>query len=236
MRADKKPYVSAVIVAAGSGTRMGGVTKPFIRLGDRTAFEMVLDAFGASALTDEIVVVCRESDMERFKAAAEGFDKKPLRFTVGGANRGDSVYCGVRASKGDYYAVHDCARPLITSEQIDSVVQAAFKTGAACAYKPVTDTVKYVEAETGTVYTPERKHLLAVQTPQVFKSEIYLVAAALAKKDGVKATDDTSLAERAGFKVEYVETGARNLKLTTAEDVLLARAIVLSDKKKGEGS
>ena len=232
MKADK-PFVSAVIVGAGSGTRMGGVNKALIRIGDKSAFRMVLDAFGDSALTDEIVIVCR--DAQALRSECVGFDKKPLTFAEGGRTRGESVLNGTRTARKEsaFYCIHDCARPLVTSKIIDAVISAALESGAATACSPVTDTVKYVDRETGTVYTPDRRHLLAVQTPQVFAANVYKISAALAKKDGITATDDTALAEHAGFSVEYVETDRGNIKLTSAEDVLIARLFEARRQKEG---
>ncbi len=227
----KRPFVTAVIVGAGSGTRMGGVNKALIKIGDKTAFRMVLDAFGEAECIDEIVVVCR--DTEEMAAASEGFDKKPVSYALGGKSRTQSVFNGVAAAsrKAEFYCIHDCARPLVTADIINEVTAAAIKTGAATACTPVTDTVKYVDKEKGTVYTPNRSNLLALQTPQVFEARLYTAAAAMAKKDGFAATDDTAIAEHAGFKVEYVITDKSNLKLTSAEDVLIARYIEQKRRK-----
>ena len=230
MKADK-PFVTAVIVGAGSGTRMGGVNKALIKIGDKTAFRMVLDAFGEAECINEIVVVCR--DTEEMAKASEGFDKKPVSYVLGGKTRTQSVFNGVSAAnrKCAFYCIHDCARPLVTPEIINQVTASAIKTGAATACTPVTDTIKYVDSENGTVYTPDRSKLLALQTPQVFEARLYTVAAAMAKKEGYVATDDTALAEHAGFKVEYVLTDKSNLKLTGTEDVLIARYIEQKRRK-----
>lgn len=224
MKADK-PFVSAVIAGAGRGTRMGGANKALVKIGGKTAFRLVLEAFGAVPLIDEIVVVCRDGG--ELAAESADFSAKPLRFTRGGKTRAESVLCGVKAASGKarFYCIHDCARPLVTPETIEAVVKAAFESGAAAACTPVTDTVKYVNSENGTVYTPERRHLLAVQTPQVFERKLYAVSAALAKKDGFAATDDTSIVEHAGFRVSYVQTSRDNIKLTCAADVCVAREL-----------
>lgn len=230
MKADK-PYVCAIIVGAGSGTRMGGVNKPMIKIGDKTAFRMVLEAFGQAQCIDEIVVVCR--DIKEMEAESAFFDAKPISFTLGGSTRAESVGNGVKAAskKTAFYCIHDCARPLVTPQIIEAVVSAAFENGAATACTPVTDTIKYVNSENGSVYTPDRKMLVAVQTPQVFEARLYTAALAVAKRDGYMSTDDTSIAEHAGFKVEYVETDKSNLKLTSVEDVYTARFIEMRRRK-----
>lgn len=230
MKADK-PFVTAVIVGAGNGTRMGGVNKALIKIGEKTAFRMVLDAFGQAECIDEIVVVCR--DTEEMERESKGFDKKPVSYVLGGSTRTRSVFNGVAVAnrKAVFYCIHDCARPLVTAEIINTVTEAAIRTGAATACTPVTDTIKYVDSENGTVYTPKRSNLLALQTPQVFEARLYTIAAGLAEKDGFSATDDTAIAEHAGFKVEYVVTDKSNIKLTSAEDVFTARYIEQKRRK-----
>ena len=229
----KTDSVCGIIVAAGSGTRMGGVSKPEIKLNGKTLFERVLEAFLASPV-DEIVVVGGEN-LPRLRLLAGRYSPAvPLRFCEGGKTRSESVFAGVcQASPGVSYAcVHDCARPFVTSEIISAVIEGAKKTGAATACSPVTDTIKFVDTEHKTVYTPKRDHLLAIQTPQVFKKESYTVAYALAVKQGGVFTDETSMLEAAGATVEYVQTDPRNIKLTTKEDILLARAMLLVEKAK----
>lgn len=221
----ERPFVSAVIVGAGSGTRMGGVNKALIKIGEKTAFRMVLEAFESASCIDEVVVVCRSAaELEEESAF---FAAKPLKFAAGGATRADSVKNGIAAAsaRAAFYCIHDCARPLVTPAIIESAVSAAFEKGAAAVCTPVTDTVKYVNGENGTVYTPERKHLFAVQTPQVFEAKMYTASLAVAKRDRYVSTDDTSIVEHAGFKVQYVETDGSNIKLTKAEDVFTARFI-----------
>ena len=224
--------VCAVIVAAGNGTRMGGISKPEIRLDGKTLFAWVLTAFLDSCV-QEIVVVCGKN-RERLEAIAAGLHpQKPIRFCTGGKERSASVYNGVQqASKGcSFLCVHDCARPFVTAELIDSVIQEAIPTGAATACTAVTDTVKYVDEEHRNIYTPKREHLLAIQTPQVFRRDFYEVAYALAMKSGETYTDESALLEAAGAKVAYVKTDARNIKLTTKADILLARAQLLIEKQ-----
>lgn len=230
MKADR-PYVSAIIVGAGNGTRMGGVNKALIKIGEKTAYRMVLEAFAAADCIDEVVVVCR--DVKELEAESAFFNSKPIRFVLGGSTRAESVSNGVKATskKCKFYCTHDCARPLVTPEIISAVVSAAVEKGAATACTPVTDTIKYVNSENGTVYTPERKKLFAVQTPQVFEAKLYNISAALAKKDEFYTTDDTAIVEHAGFKVQYVETDKSNLKLTSVEDVYTARYIELRRRK-----
>lgn len=226
--------VCAVIIAAGSGTRMGGVSKPEIKLDGITLFERVLEAFCASDVR-EIVVVAGEN-RPRLEALASKFTQKPIRFTDGGKTRSESVFHGVCASSKDCALIcaHDCARPFVTPDIIRTVIDGASDTGASTACAPVTDTVKYVDPEHKAVYTPKRDHLLAIQTPQVFRKDHYEAAYAMACKQGGTFTDETSMLEAAGAKVAYVQTDPRNIKLTTKEDILLARALLLVKKARGD--
>ncbi|HBR31638.1 MAG: 2-C-methyl-D-erythritol 4-phosphate cytidylyltransferase [Eubacteriales bacterium] len=222
---DNKLFVSGIIVAAGSGTRMGTVAKPLIKLGKKTVFEFVLAAFAASAV-DEIIVVC--NDKSAFLPLIPSDINKPVLFAEGGETRALSVYNGVSASnkKNGLVCIHDCARPFVTPEIINNVIKAASESGVATASCTVTDTIKYVNGDTNTVYTPERKYLLSVQTPQALIKNIYTVSFALAKKQGLSLTDETTMAENAGFKVTYVESSKANIKLTTPEDIKTAKAIL----------
>ncbi len=220
--------VTAIIVAAGSGARMGGVAKPLIKLGGSTVIERVLGAFEKASTIDNIVVVCRDKN-ELFEYTSKC--KKDVTLVLGGATRTDSVRKGVLASDGDFVCIHDCARPFVTPENIDSVVNASFETGAATACAPMYDTVKYIDTERNIIYTPERSNLVAVQTPQVFKKDVYLASYAKAVGDKISATDDTALAEHAGFSVKYVTVGAHNFKLTDAYDVKRAKALVFLESR-----
>lgn len=223
--------VCGIIVAAGSGTRMGGVSKPEIKLGKKTLFEMVLEAFAASKV-NEIVVVGGEN-LPRLRLLAEKVPlSMPITFCEGGKTRSESVFRGVCqiSSKVKFACVHDCARPFVTAEIIDTVIAGASKTGVSTACCPVTDTVKYVDTERHSIYTPKRDYLLAIQTPQVFAKTAFTAAYAMAIKNGGSFTDETSMLENAGAKVEYVQTSPKNIKLTTKEDILLAKAMLLVEK------
>ena len=202
----ERPFTSAIIVAAGSGTRCGGLAKPLIPLyKGKTVFSYVLEAFAACGTVDEIVVVCKDSS--RFEPLLGGVS---VVFAPGGATRAASVYNGVRA--------------FITPEDIRLVCEKAYETGAAAACSPMRDTVKYIEPEKKVLFTPAREHLIAVATPQVFRREVYLAACAAARR-GPEATDETTICERIGVPVAYVPLDSNNMKLTTAYDVKLAKAV-----------
>ncbi|MEG1743377.1 MAG: 2-C-methyl-D-erythritol 4-phosphate cytidylyltransferase [Clostridia bacterium] len=222
------PRVSAVIVAAGSGTRMGGISKPLITLGKKTVFERVIDAFCSAELIDDIIVVCKDKT-EYEKLIPECV--KPVTYVQGGKTRCDSVYNGVMLANGCFVCIHDCARPFIKPEDIDKLVTCAYKSGAACACTPVNDTIKYVDNAQKLIYTPKRDNLLSLQTPQIFKKDIYTVAYLKAKADNLLTTDDTAIVEHSGFKVEYLPIGSYNIKLTNTDDIKTAKAMVFLNEK-----
>ncbi|MBE6692118.1 MAG: 2-C-methyl-D-erythritol 4-phosphate cytidylyltransferase [Ruminococcaceae bacterium] len=219
---NKKRY--AVIPSAGSGRRMGGVSKPNLKLLGKTLFEYVLEAFDNSVV-DEIIVVCSEDNENSLRELAKGF-KKPIRQVRGGESRAESVFNGISlCENADIICVHDCARPFITKEIINKTIEAAEKFGAACVCAPVTDTLKYKDPKTGVVSTPERANLFAVQTPQCFKKDIYLNACEIAG-DISGFTDETSLLENSGQRVEYIPWSETNMKLTSADDLPIAEILM----------
>lgn len=222
--------VCAVIAAAGSGNRMGGISKPNIEILGKALFEYVLEAFDNSCVS-EIVVVCSEDNEASLRALANGFEK-PISFTRGGATRAESIANGINsASKGcEIICTHDCARPFVTAEMIDKTVLEAALHGAACVCSPVTDTVKHKDPLTGFVSTPERANLFAVQTPQCFKKSLYLYAASALGSGISDFTDETSVLEEIGVEVSYISHSGTNMKLTAPDDVPIAELLMKKRK------
>ena len=222
--------VSAIIVAAGSSTRMGtGDSKQFIPLLGKPAIEYTLRAFQDSKTVSEIIVVCREQDSLRIRELADKIGITKLSQLVkGGESRAQSVQNGISAvsAEAKYLAIHDGARPLISSEEINRVLGRAFETGAATLGTPVTDTIKVVNDDNLIVSTPVRSTLRAVQTPQVFDREMYEFALDKAGDELDSFTDDCSLIENLGVEIEVVEGSAENIKLTTPIDIIIAEAIL----------
>ena len=223
-------FVSAIIVAAGGSVRMGiADSKQFIPLMGRPAIEYTLKAFESCYLIKEIVVVCREHDKERIRAIADENEFSKVKTLVeGGASRAESVRNGINAAneKAEYFAIHDGARPLITVEEIERVVEAAFETGAATLGVPVKDTIKIVDGYNKIESTPLRSQLRAVHTPQVFEKELYRFALENAGDNMINFTDDCSLIENMGGEVEVVKGNEENIKLTTPIDVVIAESIL----------
>lgn len=223
-----KFFTSAIIAASGNSTRMGlSYSKQLIILNSKTVIEHTLSAFENCELIDEIVVVCRDEDMEEIKAIAKKFSK--LKAVVKGSDTRDkSVKNGVQAcsENAQFFAIHDGARPLVKAQDIKAVVMCAYETNAATLCTPVTDTIKVVGTSGAIESTPKRDTLRAVQTPQVFEKELYLRAIENTVKNNLSVTDDCSMVEALGEKVVTVTGSAENIKLTTVTDIVFAKAIL----------
>ena len=226
----KLKYCGAVIVAAGTASRMGGIDKIMEPLDGEPMVMHSIRTFQDCDAIREIVVVTRQDLVIPIMSLCAGIQKVKAVVT-GGSSRPESVTAGLNAlsDKVKLAAVHDGARPLITWQVIDRVVRAANSYGAAAPGIPVKDTIKVVAG--GVVReTPERKKLYAVQTPQVFDIALLRGALKKAKDDGAEITDDCSAVERMGMSVKIVEGDERNLKVTTPMDLAVAK-LLLEDVK-----
>jgi 2-C-methyl-D-erythritol 4-phosphate cytidylyltransferase len=191
--------------------------------------------FEESEYIDDIILVVKKEEFDQYPPLLQNFSiKKVKKIVVGGESRQESVWKGFSAIPNtcDYIAIHDGARPLITTEQIKKVVLAGYDYRAVSAAAPSKETAKLVNSSRYVEQTVDRDKLWMVQTPQVFYADLYRAAAYTAQKDGFQATDDCSLAEHAGFTVRLVDTGYTNIKITTPEDLLFAKAIL--DQRKSE--
>ncbi len=216
--------VGAVIVAAGRGERMGGVDKMFAQIAGKPVLARVVSVFEACSLIDQIVIVLGEQNLERGKklVAEEGWSKV-TDVCPGGKLRQDSVAAGLGRLKDCHWVViHDGARPLVTAASIEAGLEAAKETGAAVAAVPVADTIKVAADDRFVQSTPPRRSLWAVQTPQVFRSDIITEAY---RKIRVEVTDDASAVERMGYRVKLYMGSYDNIKITTANDLALAEVI-----------
>ena len=222
----KLKYCGAVIVAAGSASRMGGIDKVMAPLQGEPMVLRTIRQFQDCDAIKEIVVVTREDLILPIMSLVQGLDKVKA-VVAGGASRQESVNLGLNAlsEKVKLAAVHDGARPLITWQVIDRAVRAANSYGAAAPAIPVKDTIKVVNG--GVVKeTPDRKHLYAVQTPQVFDIDLLRGALKKAAEDGAEVTDDCSAVERLGMSVKIVEGDEQNLKVTTPFDLAVAKMLL----------
>ena len=218
-------YCGAVIVAAGSASRMEGIDKALALLGGEPVIVQTVKAFQNCPAIEEIVIVTRQDLLERIADLAAPYAKVKA-VVVGGADRVQSVLCGLQAlsKKVELAAIHDGARPLITPELIVKTVSAADFHGAAAPAIAVKDTIKNVQNHW--VYgTPDRSSLRAVQTPQVFCLPDLLTALTQAIKDGATITDDCSALERMGIPVYLVDGQENNIKITTPMDLKVAQML-----------
>lgn len=216
----------AVIVAAGSASRMGGIDKVMAALGGEPMIARTVRAFQQCGAIADIVIVTRPDLIRPISALCAQMDK--VRMVVaGGQSRQESVALGLNAlPKGvELAAVHDGARPLITDAVIDRTVRAANSYGAAAPAVPVKDTIKVVRGGLVTD-TPDRASLQAVQTPQVFDFDLLRGALKKAAENAAAVTDDCSAVERLGMAVKIVEGDERNLKVTTPMDLKIAEMLL----------
>lgn len=221
---NRQQKAGAVIVAAGSSRRMGGVDKMFALLGGEPVLVRVIDVFQKCEAVDQVVVVLNESSFEHGQELiAEHGWPKVSDVCAGGARRQDSVLAGLnRLGDCDWAVIHDGARPLVTGGLVERGLEAAKETGAAIAAVPVTDTIKVADEDRIVCETPSRQNLWAVQTPQVFSLDI--ITQAYRRAIG-NVTDDASLVEQVGCKVKLYMGSYDNIKITTPDDLVLAEVL-----------
>lgn len=210
----------AIIVAAGKGERTGfGINKVYMPFAESTVLETVMNTFDASGVFEGITIVISEQDEERFLQLSR--PKSVASWAYGGKNRQESVLNGLKTVPADIdiVAVHDAARPYVTEDIIRATITGAEKTGSGVISTPVTDTIKMKEAD-GTVCTPDRSCLFAVQTPQTFRKDMLMKCHEMARNEGFVTTDDAALFEKYYGTVELVTAkGAElNKKLTYRSD------------------
>lgn len=222
----KLKYCGAVIVAAGSASRMGGIDKIMAPLGGEPVIKRTVRQFQECEAIREIVVVTRPDLIIPVMDLCHEFSKVKA-VVAGGDSRDASVTMGMNtlSAKCKLVAVQDGARPFADWQLIDRVVRAANTYGAAAPAIAVKDTVKVVRG--GIVKeTPDRSALKAVQTPQVFDFDLLRGALKKARQDGVTLTDDCSAVEHMGMSVKIVEGDEKNIKITTPLDLKIAELIM----------
>ena len=219
-------YCGAVIVAAGTASRMGGIDKAMAKLGGEPMILRTVRAFQNCEAVREIVIVTRPDLVIPIAELCHDFAKVQA-VIVGGDSRQASVKLGLAAlsKKVKLAAIHDGARPLVSNAVIDRSIRAAHTYSAAAPAIPVKDTVKVVQG--GIVSTtPDRATLRAVQTPQVFDIDLLKAALTRAEEKGDQVTDDCSAVELMGMKVKIVEGDERNIKVTTPMDLKIAEFLL----------
>lgn len=224
----QKPFVTAVIVAAGNSTRMDGVNKQFLLIDGVPVLIRTLSAFCESELINEIIIAAREEDIPKMYSMIRDYKiAKVTDIVKGGSTRQESVFNAIHASSpmSEFFAIHDGARPLVTEKIINNTVLTAFKTGAAATGVKVKDTIKIVNEKNIITDTPDRNYVWAVHTPQVFDRKMYL-SAVDSVINSENFTDDCRLLEEYGAEVTMVEGSYENIKITTPEDISVAEAVI----------
>lgn len=228
-------FTSAVILAAGNGTRFGGkVKKQFVEVLGIPAIVRTVEAFEECRLIDEIILV---GDPSAIKDVISSYEfKKISKIVPGGDTRQQSALIGFDcvSKKSKYVAIHDGARCLVTAQMIENTVRAAYKYRAAAAAHKSEDTVKIANSKDIVERTTDRDKIWLVQTPQVFQNDVYRVSAYMAKRDEAVVTDDCMLCERLGFEIKLVECTRENIKLTNPNDLALAESIIAYREKQKE--
>lgn len=223
-------FTTAIIAAAGSGTRMGSQgNKQLIYLKDKTVIAHTIKAFEEAELIDEIIVSAKKEVLEDISKEVSNHNFKKVALVIsGGETRQQSVFSALSevSQKTKFVAVHDGARPFIEASLIDKVCENAYIHKCAALGVKVKDTIKAVDSKGFIAKTIDRDGLRAIQTPQVFDIKLYLKAMAAALQNNRDYTDDCQLIESVGGKVFFVEGSYLNLKITTNEDILLAQSIL----------
>ncbi len=225
-------HVTAIIVAAGAGRRIGGPSaKTYLPIAGRPLILRTLDRIFAIPAISHVVLVVAESDIDFCRdlldsdASVKG---RAYNLQTGGSTRQQSVRCGLAklAQVTDMVMIHDGARPFVSPALVDRCIKAAMLHGAAVVGLPVRDTIKRVGADGYVQGTPERAGLWEIQTPQIFRRDLIVAAHDWAARQGIEATDDAMLVESMGKPVFAVEGERNNFKITVPEDLQMAEAMI----------
>jgi len=223
--------ISALIVAAGQGRRMGSARrKQYLPLSGRPILTRTLQAFDMCSRVQQIIVVVPPSEIgfcESEIVPAAGLDKK-VKLIAGGNRRQDSVFNGLESigEQAGVVLIHDGVRPLVSAALIDACIQGAEQWGACIPVLSSVETPKLINKRGIVAQTVPRDQLGLAQTPQAFQLALIRQAHAEAKRRGFEATDDASLAEAAGIDVHVISGLRENIKITTPEDLALAEILL----------
>lgn len=220
----------AIIVAGGSGKRMGaGINKQFLKLNGRPILYYTLKAFSVNNLIDGIILVAAQNEIEQCRVEIiEKYDiKKVMKIVPGGKERQESVFNGLCALEDcELVLIHDGARPFVNQRIIEEGIKYAKMYGAcSCGIVPK-DTIKLKDENSYSTGTLDRNKLFCIQTPQCFKYDIIMECHHRMKNENIPVTDDTMVVERYNNKVYLYEGSYSNIKITTPEDMIMAKAIL----------
>jgi 2-C-methyl-D-erythritol 4-phosphate cytidylyltransferase len=220
---NKGSKLGVVIVAAGTSQRMAGINKLFAPLRGKPLLAWSVDTCQRYSLVQQIVLVLNDEDLARGQKLKEGRGWSKVTLCPGGARRQDSVEEGLRQIRDcDLVMIHDGSRPFLTPDLIENGLKVVGETGAAVAAVPVKDTIKLADSEKLIKEALQRDRLWAAQTPQIFSFDVITRAY---KNLAAEVTDDAAAVESLGHKVQLYMGDYKNIKVTTAEDLALARII-----------
>lgn len=229
-----KNYTSAIILAAGSSTRMGnGKTKQFMEVDGIPVVARTIIEFENAECIHEIIIVIKPGEEELYTNFAKKYNlSKPMRLVEGGETRQDSARIGsdIINDKAKFVCIHDAARCLITSKQIDKVCHGAYLHKNAILALRSTDTIKIGDKSAFIESTTDRTHTWQAQTPQVFSVNAYRGAAYIARDESFIATDDASMLEHIRIPVKLIDGSRENIKITEPCDILFAEAVIHARK------
>lgn len=223
---------TAIILSGGRGKRMGAsVSKQFIMLKNKPILYYTIKKFLDNKDIDNIVLVLPEDEIDYFKEnILDKFDLDISKIVLGGKERQDSVYNGLKECKdSDIVLIHDGARPFVSDEIISNGIKFAKEYGAAAPGVMPKDTIKVKDLDSFSKSTPKRSDLVSVQTPQVFKYDLITKCHEKIKIEGKEVTDDTMVVETYGNKVFLYDGEYTNIKITTPEDLILGEYLVLNN-------
>lgn len=223
--------IDAIIVAAGSGKRMKAKeNKQFLKIEDKPIIIWTLEKFYNNKNIDNITVAIRKEDEKKMLSLFDEYNMKNIQLVYGGKERQDSIEnCLDTIIHTDYVLIHDGARPFVSDEIINNCVNNCTKS-SCCTGVLAKDTIKIVDKDKNITSTPDRKYIWYAQTPQAFHIDIIREAYKYARETNFIGTDDASLVENLGYKVQMIEGSYNNIKITTTEDLAIAKYIAKSIK------
>lgn len=226
----KDKNVTAIIVAAGKGRRMGSeVPKQYLMVDGKIILDKTIEQFEKNSSVDNIILVVSAEDIESVKKKLSYERPRINKVVSGGADRINSVYNGILSMDEDMQngivLIHDGVRPFVSQKLINRCIDAAYENGACVPVMDLVDTVKQVTKDDFVKKTIDRNKYKAIQTPQTFDYEIIKKCYDMAMEDKIKSTDDSAIVEHYGYKVKAIPGLQKNIKITTQFDLRVAELI-----------
>jgi 2-C-methyl-D-erythritol 4-phosphate cytidylyltransferase len=222
--------IAVIIPAAGTGQRLGYKTgKPYIKLNNKALVSYCLDTFAETPAITEIIIAVEKTQLQRAKNLVKRQGISKIKAVIcGGQTRSESVRnaLNILDKNTDYVLIHDGARPFVSKKLIESCIQAVIKYKAVICAVPCTATIKSVDKNLNVMATLDRNSLWQVQTPQAFSYKLIMSAYEKINQKDIDFFDDASLVEQIPHKVKIVPGLNNNIKITTVEDLKLAKAMI----------